>query len=68
MYFSFLFLPNCYLCLLSLGIFHIHGNAADNDSINIPLQLQIYTAGKFPAHARPNLYATTPYSPLMSYD
>ncbi|MCH98381.1 hypothetical protein A2U01_0019383, partial [Trifolium medium] len=26
------------------GLFHIHGNAADNDSVNIPLQLQTYTA------------------------
>jgi len=39
--------------MLSLGLFHINGDAANNDTFTISLQLQTYIAGKLPAQAIP---------------
>lgn len=34
--------------MLFLGLLHINGDAADDDTFTISLQLQTYIAGKFP--------------------
>jgi len=39
--------------MLSLGLFHINGNAANNDTFTISLQLQTYIAGKLPSTLSP---------------